>query len=198
MKNNNQKKNEINANKNIRSPIGAETSHHKMSKAEEIRIATGKQKRIDWDHYTRLPEYEGMRLFGCNDEDGELNSWFQLGAEPVKRQGKSRKTFAGINDTSASEYEYVEVGVNQYGNPIKCYLLFIPEKRYLELKIEPQNARNQAIRDSMGMGVMNNDGQGKIMPNIKGLQTYAPNTSVNGEKVGSGHRGLSTEMKHDA
>jgi hypothetical protein len=169
-----------------------------MSKAEEIRAATGKQMRLDWAHYRRMPQYDGFTLFGCNDENGEVDSWLQLGAEPVKRKAKSRKIFPGINDKSTSEYEYVEVGKDDSGNAIKCYLLFIPDERYYELKIKPQRDRNQAIRQSMGMGEMDNDGQGKVMPNVKGIRTYAPNTTVNGESVGDGHRGLNTEVTHEA
>jgi hypothetical protein len=187
-----------NENKNIRSELGAEESPHKMSKSEEIRVATGKQMRLDWSHYRRLPEYDGFTLFGCNDENGEVDSWLQLGAEPVKRRAKSRKIFPGLNDKSTSEYEYVEVGKDEAGNPIKCYLLSMPEERYHELKIGPQNTRNQAIRESMGMGVMDNDGQGKVMPHIGGIRTYAPKTEVNGRQVGDGHRGLNTEVTHEA
>lgn len=162
-----------NENKNIQAPLGHEFNPHKMTNEQEIQAALGKQKNHDWDHYLRMPEYEGMELFGCLQKD--TDRWFSFGAEPVKRQSKARKVIPGINDGKDSEYESIVSGVDAFGNPEKTFLLYIPKEEYLRLKIQPQRNINLKVKQSYGIGRLNNDGEA-VLPGVKGIQTYAPNT----------------------
>lgn len=176
-----------NANKNLRAPIGEESTY-KMTDAEKIRAATGKQRRLDASHYERMPEYQGMQLFYCSDEHGEVDTWLGLGARPVPRRSKSREVFAGINDKGSSEWEYTVVDKDKSGNEIRNYLLFIPAELYQKYKLDPQRQRNNEIKARLQSGIINDESP--PMPGVTGLKTYAP-------EVGAHQRGLQTETTHD-
>ena len=49
--------------KNVRAPIGEESDVNKLSHEDKVRMATGKQLRLDASFYERLPEYQGKQLF---------------------------------------------------------------------------------------------------------------------------------------
>lgn len=167
--------------KNIRAPIGQESSVNKMSKADKQRMAMGKQLRLDASFYVSLPEYEDMQLFWENDTDGGVDKWLHLGAELVPRKNKSLKEFKGFTDRSMSEWECVPVGSTDAGQPILCYLLFMPKETYYELRVEPKEIRNKEILDALGIGRAPDTA--KVMPTVKGIRTYAPNNPV-GDKQG--------------
>jgi len=166
--------------KDIRAPIGRETTVSKLSQEEKIRLATGKQLRMDASFYERLDEYKNMQLFWENDEDGAVEKWLHLGAELVPRRNKSLKHFKGFTDRAESEWECVPVGSKTTGQPLLAYLLFMPKEDYHALRIAPKEQRNQEILDALRVGKSQADGQ--IMPNVKGLKTYAPNNPVGGGK----------------
>ena len=161
--------------KDIRAPIGRETTVNKLSQAEKVRLATGKQLRLDASFYERLPEYAEMQLFWENDEDGAVEKWLHLGAELVPRRNKSLKHFKGFTDRAESEWECVPVGQKSTGQPLLSYLLFMPREDYNLLKIQPKMQRNQEILDALGMGKSQAD---TVMPDVKGIKTYAPNNPV--------------------
>jgi len=173
--------------KDIRPEIGTQPDVNKMSEQDKVRAATGKQPVLDASHYQRLPEYKDKTLFWCSDENGEVDRWFSLGAQPVKRRSKSQIIYPGINDQGGtSEYEYKVVDKDKSGNPIKNYLLFMDKDEYHKYRIQPNIDKNETILRSMRAGQLNNDGAA-VMPGVKGLKTYAPN-------AGSG-QGL--ELTHD-
>lgn len=164
--------------KDVRAPIGEESNVNKMSTEEKIRMATGKQTRLDASFYQRLPEYQGMQLFWENDEDGAVEKWLHLGAELVKRRSKSLKSFKGFTDRAESDWECVPVGSKTGGQPLLCYLLFMPVEDYNSLRIEPKEARNKEILDKLGIGKASEES--KVMSNVSGIKTYAPNLPTGG------------------
>ena len=174
--------------KNIRAPIGEEAETNKMSQSDKIRMATGKQLNLDPSFYERLPEYADMQLFYENDENGAVERWLHLGAELVPRRNKSLKEFKGFTDKATSEWECTPVGTDAAGKPMLCYLLFMPAKEYQALKVAPKEERNAEILGALGMG--KSQAEGAVMPNVKGIKTYAPNNPV-GE-------GRGFEQTHDA
>ncbi len=173
--------------KNTRAPIGEETTVNKLSQSEKVRMATGKQLRLDASFYQRLPEYKDKTLFWENDEDGAVERWLHLGAELVPRKSKSLKHFKGFTDRTESEWECVPVGSKTGGQPLLCYLLFMPEKDYHSLRIEPKEVRNKEILDAMGIGKAPEES--RTMPTVTGIKTYAPNLPTGGKGF---------EQTHDA
>lgn len=174
--------------KDIRAPIGEEPDINKLSQEDKIRMATGKQRRLDSSFYERLPEYQDKQLFWENDLDGAVEKWLHLGAELVRRKSKSLKHFKGFTDRAASEWECVPVGSSDTGQPIMCYLLSMDAKEYHALRIAPKEARNNELLEALGMGKA--QVEGKVMPTVHGIKTYAPNNPVGTE------RGF--EQTHDA
>ena len=176
------------ADKNIRAPIGEEAEINKMSQGDKIRMATGKQLNLDASFYERLPEYEGMQLFYENDENGAVEKWLHLGASLVKRRSKSLKEFKGFTDRATSEWECTPVGTDATGKPLLRYLLFMPAEDYQALRVAPKEGRNAEILGALGMG--KSQAEGAVMPNVKGIKTYAPNNPVGD--------GKGFEQTHDA
>lgn len=176
-----------NQDKNIRAPIGEETTVNKLSHEEKVRMASGKQLRLDASFYQRLPEYKEMTLFWENDEDGQVEKWLHLGASLVQRQSKSLKTFKGFTDRAESEWECVPVGSKTGGQPLLCYLLSMPDDEYHALRIAPKETRNKEILTALGIGKVQDDA--KVMPKVTGIKTYAPNLPTGGKGF---------EQTHDA
>lgn len=177
-----------NANKNIRQPINEQTTVNKMTDAEKVRVATGKQSRLDASQYERMPEYADMRFFWCSTEDADVDKWLGLGAQPVPKQSKSTKVYKGLNDNTASEWEVVPgVGVDHAGNSVSNYLLMLPKDDYYKLRIQPKLDRNKAILEALGRGKITEES--KAMPQVTGLKTYAPTLPEGGQ-------GLSQEQEH--
>lgn len=164
------------ADKNIRAPIGEEPNINKLSQADKVRMATGKQLNLDASFYERLPEYQDMQLFYENNENGAVEKWLHLGAGLVPRRNKSLKEYKGFTDQATSEWECTPVGSDASGNPLLCYLLFMPAEEYKALRIDPKEKRNAEILDVLGMGKSQADGA--VMSNVKGIKTYAPNNPV--------------------
>jgi len=175
-------------NKDIRPEIGAQDDVNKMSEKDKIRAATGKQPVLDPSYYLTLPEYKDKTLFYCSDEHGEVDRMLSLGAQPVPRRSKSAKIFKGINDQVTGEWESKVVDKDKAGNPIRNYLLFMDKDDYHKYRIQPNVDKNEAILQSMKIGVANTEAS--VMPGVKGLKTYAPLTTAGGDK------GL--EITHDA
>jgi len=176
------------AEKNVRAPIGEEPNINKLSQADKIRMATGKQLNLDASFYERLPEYQGMQLFYENDENGAVEKWLHLGAELVPRRNKSLKEFKGFTDQATREWECTPVGTDNTGKPMLCYLLFMPAEEYKTLRVNPKEQRNEEILEALGMGKSQADGA--VMSNVKGIKTYAPNNPVG--------KGQGFEQTHDA
>lgn len=162
--------------KNVRSSIGEESDINKLSHEDKVRMATGKQLRLDATFYERLPEYQEKQLFWEIDTDGAVEKWLHLGAELVPRKSKSLKHFKGFTDRATSEWECVPVGSNDTGQPTMCYLLVMDAKEYQSLRIDPKEKRNADMLASLGMGKSQSDGA--VMSNVKGIRTYAPNNPV--------------------
>lgn len=157
-----------------REPIGTQTSVNKMTDTEQVRTAIGNQLRIDYTHYLRMPEYQDKQLFLAHS-NGEVDRWLALGAQPVPRVSQSQKIYKGINDRMDTEYQvYPAVSVID-GIPVDAFLLFIDKDEYHRLKIAPLQNRNAEIERAMGIGKA--DEGGAVMPQVKGLKTYAPNVS---------------------
>jgi hypothetical protein len=176
-----------NSNKEIRQEVGDQTHVNKMTDAEKVRVAIGKQSRLDASQYLRDPENEGYTLFWCSTENGEVDKWLGLGAEPVRAKSKAAKVYKGLNDNIASEYACVPgVGVDEAGNAVTNYLLKLPEEEYEKLRIQPKLSRNHAILEALGVGRI--EEESKTMPQVKGLKTYAPN-------LPDGGKGLSQEQE---
>jgi len=174
-----------------RAPIGNQTTVNKMTDAEKTRMAIGPQLRIDTSHYEQMEDYRGMQLFGALS-DGDVDRWLALGAKPVPRVSKAGKIYKGINDRLDTEYQiYPAVSVVD-GRPVDMFLLYMPKEDYDKYKLEPLRKRNEEIKQAMGIGRIDEDS--RVMSNVKGLKTYAPN-------VGGGETGLSTvrsgELTHD-
>ncbi|GAG23058.1 unnamed protein product [marine sediment metagenome] len=176
-------------NKNIRAEVGTQPDVNKMSESDKVRAATGKQPVLDPSYYLTLPEYKDKTLFYCSDENGEVDRMLSLGARPVPRRSKSAEVFKGINDSVSNEWEFKVVDKDKAGNPIRNYLLFMDAAEYHKYRIQPNIDKNKTIMDSMGIGVLNNEGT--VMPGVKGLRTYGGN-------VGNGETGLRTEVTHEA
>ena len=166
-----------NANKDLRAPIGQETQTNKMDDAEKARIAIGHSLRLDASHYLRMPEYQEMELFWALSQNGEVDKWLSLGAQPVPRRTKAGKVYKGINDRCESEYEVVPAVSVVEGVAVDAFLLFMTKEDYKKFRIDPKEARNAEIREAMGIGKADSDA--KVMPTVKGLKTYAPNVSEN-------------------
>ncbi len=175
------------AEKNIRAPIGEEPNINKLSQADKVRMATGKQLNLDASFYERLPEYQGMQLFWENDENGAVEKWLHLEAELVPRLNKSLKEFKGFTDQGTSQWECVPVGTDATGKPMLCYLLFMPAEEYQALRVAPKEQRNEEVLAALGMGKSQADGA--VMSNVKGIKTYAPNNPVG--------KGQGFEQTHD-
>jgi hypothetical protein len=164
-----------NQGKNARAPIGDQSDANKMTDAEKARVAIGHQKRLDADHYLRMPEYKDKQLFWALS-NGEADKWLSLGAQPVPRRSKSAKIYKGINDRLDSEYEMVPSVSVVEGVPIDAFLLVMDNEDYKKYRIDPKEARNTEIRNAMGIGKA--DEEARVMPNVKGLKSYAPNVSA--------------------
>ena len=165
-----------------RKPIGAEVEHKTENKT---RPDMGKRKRLDATFYQALPEYADKTLFFINDQDGDIERWFEVGAEPVPKRTRSTQTFKGINDNVSNEWEYKTVGTDDGGNPVRCYLLCMDSEEYHEVKIAPLLKRQREIESAMGMGKV--DESAKVMPNVKGLRTYSPNLPDGGSGLSINH-----------
>lgn len=177
-----------NTNKSIRQPINEQESVNKMTDAEKVRVATGKQARLDVDHYLRDPQYAGMTFFLCSTEDGDVDRWLGLGARPIPRKSKATQVYKGLNDNIASEWAvFPGVGVDHAGNSVANYLLMLPEDEYHKLRVQPKLDRNKAILDALGQGKITEES--KAMPQVTGLKTYAPT-------LPDGGKGLSQEQEH--
>jgi hypothetical protein len=162
--------------KNIRSPIGEESSVNKMNESDKVRLAMGQQRRLDASFYERLPEYADKQLFWENNADGAVEKWLHLGADLVPRRSKSLKEFKGFTDRAESEWECVPVGQTDTGQPLLAYLLSMPADDYHKYRVAPKEARNTEILDALGMG--KSQSEGAVMSNVKGIKTYAPNNPV--------------------
>ena len=165
--------------KNVRAPIGEEAATNKMSHTDKGRMATGKQLNLDASFYERLLEYDGMKLFYENDENGAVEKSLHLCASLVPRRNKSLKEFKGFTDRASSDWECTPVGTDSAGKPLLCYLLFMPAEEYHALKVAPKEARNGEILDALGMG--KSQTEGAVMSNVKGIKTYAPNLPTGGK-----------------
>ena len=179
--------------KGTRAPVGEEESVHKFTDADKHRMATGVRRRMDIDHYLRMPEYKDSQLFWATSRNGDVESKIALGAQPVPKIGAAGKVFKGINDRSTDQYEIAHgVSVGKDGVSEDNYLMFMPKEAYEATFIKPLQNRNDEIRKAMGIGKP--DADAVTMPGVTGLKTYAPN-------VGNGETGLSTiqagEMIHD-
>ena len=179
--------------KGTRAPVGEEESVHKMANPDKSRAPTGVRRRMDIDHYLRMPEYQEMQLFWATSRNGDVEAKIAAGAQPVPKLGAAGKTYKGINDRSTDEYEIAHsVSVGKDGISEDNFLMFMPKEDYHAAFIEPNNQRNQEISLAMGIGKI--DAESSTMPQVKGLKTYAPN-------VGNGERGLSTiqggELTHE-
>ncbi len=163
------------ANKNVREPIGEQTGVNKMTDDDKARLSFGHQKRMDVDHYIQMDEYKNKKLFFQHIQTGEADKWISLGAEPVRRMAKSSKLYKGINDREESEYHTVRAVSVVDGQPIDAVLLCMDPIDYQKYRIDPKEARNEEIREAMGIGKVTEDS--KVMSNTKGLKTYAPYTS---------------------
>jgi hypothetical protein len=151
----------------------------------------GQQKRINYDHYLQMPEYKGMQLFLAHS-DGDVDRWLAAGAQPVPRVSQSQRIYKGINDRMQSEYQiYPAVSVVD-GHPIDAFLLFMPKDEYHRVKIEPYQNRQKELERAMGIG-KSAEGDA-VMPNVKGLKTYAPNVTADQKGLFT-HRG--GELTHD-
>jgi len=145
-----------------------------LDKLDKIRMATGKQRRLDADYYAAQPKYQDKQLMWVNDMDGEVQKWLQLGASLVPRENKTMREWEGFTDKATSKWECVQgVGVDQGGTPIDAYLLFMDAEEYNEIKIEPLRQRQAEISRSMGMGEASREGN-------EDLQTYAPELPTGG------------------
>lgn len=177
--------------KQERAPIGTQTTVNKMTDTEKHRNVIGQQKRINYDHYLEMPEYKDMQLFIAHS-DGDVDRWLAAGAQPVPRASQSQRIFKGINDRMQSEYQiYPAVSVID-GHPIDAFLLFMPKEDYNRVKIEPLQNRQAELERAMGIG--KSDDGGAVMPNVKGLKTYAPNVTSDAKGLYT-HRG--GELTHD-
>ena len=178
-------------NKQTRTPIGEQSSINKFDGAEDNRTAIGSLKRLDYSRYERMPEYKDKQLFGALT-NGQVDQWLELGARPVPRVGASDVTYKGVNDRVESEYQiYYAVSVVD-GVKIDMVLMYIDKELYAKYKTNPLKAKNAEIRNSMGFGKA--DDGARVMPNVKGLKTYAP-------MVDESHTGIHTsrggELTHD-
>ncbi len=162
-----------NQDKNIREPVGEEADINKLSQSEKIRMATGKQLRLDASFYSRLPEYKDMTLFWEEDLNGAVERWLHIGAQLVPRKSKSLQSFKGFTDRPESEWECVPVGSDHAGRTLMNFLLFMPAEEYHALRVAPKEARNQEILDALGAGKSQNED--RVMPGVSGIRTYAPN-----------------------
>ncbi len=158
-----------------RQPVGTPTKSLDM--AQKIRMAQGKQRRLDASYYENLPEYQNKSFMWINDMDGDVEKWLHLGAELVPRQNKSMRYYEGFTDRAASEWEMVPgVGSDDKGNTITAYLLMMDADLYHQLKIQPQADKNNHIRNAMGVNI---DSESKKLGG--GLQTYSPNLPTGGQ-----------------
>ena len=183
-------KNQKNQNKDIRAPIGGEETVNKMTQSERVRMAQGKQMRLDASFYNRLPEYEGHTLFWESTHNGDVEKWLHLGAELVPRRSKSLKEYKGFTDQSISEWECVPVDKDDGGNVIYNYLLSLESDDYHALRIAPKEQHNKEMVDALGRGKT----EEQVMPHVKGLQTYAPNLPTGGKGLEQFHQ---TGETHD-
>ena len=165
--------------KNFRAPVGQENALKGMSKDDKVRLATGRQARLDASFYAALPEYADKTLFWENDTDGQVEKWLHLGAELVPRRSKSLKHFKGFTDRAESEWECKPVGGDGNGGQLVAYLMVMDAEEYNELRIAPKEQRNKEILHALGIGKSQNDTP--IMPSVKGLKTYAPELPTGGK-----------------
>ncbi len=110
--------------------------------------------------------------------DGAVEKWLYLGAELVKRQSFAMKKFKGFTDVKGSEWECRPTGPDGRGGTLMAYLLKMPADEYYEYRIKPNEDRNKEIRGALTRGVSQTDAQ--VMPNVKGIKTYAPNLPTGG------------------
>tara|TARA_R110000868_G_scaffold142824_4_gene360354 strand:- start:587 stop:1138 length:552 start_codon:yes stop_codon:yes gene_type:complete len=177
--------------KQQRAPISTQTSVNKMTDTEQVRTAIGAQKRIDYEHYLRMPEYKDKQLFLAHS-NGDVDRWLALGAQPVPRVSKSTTIYKGINDRMDTEYQvYPSVSVID-GLPIDAFLLFMEVDEYHRLKVAPLQNRQQELDKAMGIGKASDSVAD--MGHVKGLKTYAPN--VASDTVGLQIR-RGGELQHD-
>jgi len=160
--------------KTTRAPIGEQSEINKMTDKEKARVAIGHTKRLDADHYLRMPEYQDKVLFWALS-NGEADKWLSLGAQPVPRKTKAGKVYKGINDRINSEWEIVPSVSVIEGTPIDAFLLFMTKEDYEMYRVNPVRNRNEEIREAMGIGVVDDDA--RVMPSVKGLKSYAPHVS---------------------
>lgn len=168
-------------NKQTRSPLNEQTSANKMTDKDKIRMAVGRQARLDVSQYLRDPENEGYTLFWATTENAEVDKWLGLGAEPVRAKSKSTTIYKGLNDSFTSEWATVPgVGMDEAGKPVSNVLLKLPDEDYYKLRVEPKEARNREIRATIQRGKVDDSAKPAELNHVTGLKTYAPNNPDGG------------------
>jgi hypothetical protein len=166
--------------KNVRSPLGEKTSIHQMQEQDKVRAMMGAQLKLDASFYTRLPEYKGMTFYWVNDEDANVEIQLDVGAQLVPRLSRGFNRQQGFAGRSETEHECRPAGTDSSNRAMNAYLMFLPEEDYQKYRIDPKEARNKLLMESMGMGKDPVDQ--KIQPHISGVKTYAPNNPVGNKK----------------
>ena len=142
-------------------------NEHGDANPKSIRRDIGRTKRLDADKYLEI--HQDMQLMWINDMSGDVQRWIDEGAEPVPVVSRATKSFEGITDKVESQWVRAIGGDDGMGGHFWVYLLMIDPDVYDEVKLAPQQARQEMIRRAMKIG-----SDGSAMGGIQ-LPTYAPN-----------------------
>ena len=160
--------------KNIRPEVGKQETANKLSDAEKLRLATGKQGVLDASHYIRMERYRDHTFRWEHHNTGDVDKALDLGMQLVARR-QDRIRHKGINGENVSEWECKTVG-SLDGQPLVAYLLVIPDDEYQKYFIDPITQKNLSIQEAMGRAEISREDAAVG----RGLKTYAAKINDDG------------------
>lgn len=152
---------------NIRQPVVEDGK--KLDFLKKIRRQQGAHQKMDLQHYIDM--YPEMTCFWCNDLDGELQRWLDVGAQPIPASDPNREIFEGINDTQATKYVRHAVGTTEGGQTYFAFGLMMDPELYDEYKHAPERQRLADIDRSLYGGRAEADELGAVKSYAANLPT---------------------------
>ena len=156
-----------NSNKDTRAPINQQESVNKLTDKDKIRMAMGKQLKLDASYYINHPNYAGMAWRWCPDD--EVDTYLDIGMRLTPR----RSDRTAVKHINSDVSEWVCVAVK---NDMKNYLLHMPQEEYDMYFTQPKAARRAELEQAMTRGKVEADDQAAG----GGLKTYAGKIGAEG------------------
>lgn len=159
-------------NKKVRQPLTAKDTKGRLD-AKQIRRALGRQPRLDATQYQEA--HPDKAVFWVNDQNGDVEKWlYDIGASYVPEFKHN------IRDKTDSHSSHVHrwVGSDQYGRPMRAFLLMLDKETYQQILDADKEHRYELMR-SMGVMAANGEVPSEVQSELNApgspfVQTYAP------------------------